>query len=510
MSASRERKKRQEYPAGGGMDRKAAREAEQKAAERKSNLLYGSIAVLFVVVTVALLLINSGIFKRNTTAVTVGDDTYTAADLSYYYMAAYNELYSQTGSLLSYMLDTSKPFSSQAAWGSTEEDAQTWDEYFKERAVELMKFTTAANAAAKEEGFQLSAEDEQAIADSIQSMKDNAKSNGMSYKNYLSALYGNLMTTGIYEENLREYYTAISYEAAYSESLTYTADEVQAVYDADPDAYDKVSYQLVTINGAAPSTEDEEGNTVEPTEEESAEAWEEAKRTAQTILDAHDAGEDLETVAGDFDTATFSSSDGASSTSTTKYVEWCFEEGRQAGDSTILEDEDNSKVYVVVFEDRYLDTENTAAVRHILINSTSVTGDEETEATDEEIKAKAEEILAMWDGTEEGFESLVSQYSQDSASVPTGGLIDGITSSSSYVQEFKDWALNSSRQTGDTGIVKSEYGYHIMYFVGNDQPVWYLNAENSLRSEAVTAWKEALVEPYEAVTDEKGMSYVTR
>ena len=116
----------------------------------------------------------------------------------------------------------------------------------------------------------------------------------------------------------------------------------------------------------------------------------------------------------------------------------------------------------------------------------------------------------MWDGTEEGFESLVSQYSQDSNSVPSGGLIDGITSSSSYVQEFKDWALDSSRQTGDTGIVKSEYGYHIMYFVGNDQPVWYLNAENSLRNEAVTAWRDALVEPYEAVTDEKGMSYVTR
>ena len=49
MSASRERKKRQEYLAGGGLDRKAAREAEQKAAERRSNLFYGAIAILFAI-----------------------------------------------------------------------------------------------------------------------------------------------------------------------------------------------------------------------------------------------------------------------------------------------------------------------------------------------------------------------------------------------------------------------------------------------------------------------------
>lgn len=507
MSASRERKKRQEYLAGGGLDRKAAREAEQKAAERRSNLFYGAIAILFVIVTVALLVINSGILKRNATAVTIGDDTYTAADLSYYYMQSYNQIYS----MASYIgLDTNRPLSSQAAWGSTEEGAQTWDEYLKEQAVETMRFVTAANAAAKEEGFQLSEEDEQAIADNIQELKDTAKTNGMSYKSYLSALYGNLMTTSVYEENLREYYTALAYESAYSDSLTYTADEVQAVYDENPDAYDKVSYQLVTVDGAAPSTEDEEGNTVEPTEEESSEAWEEAQRTAQTILDAYASGESLETVASDFETATFSSSDGASSSSTTKYVEWCFEDGRKAGDSAVLEDEDNSKIYVVVFEDRYLDQEPTVSVRHILIDSSSVTGDDETEASDEEIKAKAEEILAMWDGTEDGFASLAEEYSKDTVSAASGGLIGSISSSSSYVQEFKDWALDSSRQTGDTGIIQSDYGYHIMYYVGGGQPAWYISAEDSLRNEDVTAWQESLVEPYEAVTNEKGMSYVTR
>ena len=72
MSASRERKKRQESQAGGEISRKAARAAERKAAERRSNILYASIAVLFVIVAVFLVVYNSGIFQRGETAVTVG------------------------------------------------------------------------------------------------------------------------------------------------------------------------------------------------------------------------------------------------------------------------------------------------------------------------------------------------------------------------------------------------------------------------------------------------------
>ena len=54
MSASREKKKRQEISASGAADPRAARAAEQRAAERTSNILYGTVAAIFVVVAVAL------------------------------------------------------------------------------------------------------------------------------------------------------------------------------------------------------------------------------------------------------------------------------------------------------------------------------------------------------------------------------------------------------------------------------------------------------------------------
>ena len=123
MSASRERKKRQESQAGGAVSKKAARAAERKAAERRSNILYASIAVLFVIIAVLLVVYNSGIFQRNETAVTIGDDTYTAADLSYYYYQALNEVYASSYGYTSMIgLDLNSSFKDQAAWGSTEED----------------------------------------------------------------------------------------------------------------------------------------------------------------------------------------------------------------------------------------------------------------------------------------------------------------------------------------------------------------------------------------------------
>ncbi len=91
MSASREKKNRQAFAASGAIDPKAARAAEEKAQQRKSRLLYGSIAVIFVIVAVLVLLWNSNVFQRNATALTVGDKTYSAAEVQYSYYAAYRQ-----------------------------------------------------------------------------------------------------------------------------------------------------------------------------------------------------------------------------------------------------------------------------------------------------------------------------------------------------------------------------------------------------------------------------------
>ena len=519
MSASRERKKRQEFLASGGTDPKAAREAAQKAAEHKSNVLYGTIGILFLVITAALLFYNYGYSaivnnaRRNTTAVTIGDKVYTAADLSFYYYDSLNQMYQMTGNLSMLGIDTSLPFSEQTVAGTGEdgEEAQTWDDYFKDSAINTMRYVTALNAAAQEAGYTLSEEGETLLSDTVASLQEQASASGLSYEDYLRSLYGSLMTADCFEENLREQLTANYFAQEHEDGLTYTDEEIQALYEEDPREYDSVSYELVSISGQAESTEDEEGNTVAPTDEENAAAWTAAQEAGQAILEGYEAGGDLEELAGEYeDIATYSSSDAATYVSSVTYLEWCFEDGRTAGDSTVIENEDASRVYVVVFRDRFLDERPTANVRHILINADSVDAAEGEEPSDEEIQARAQEILDSWDGTEDGFVELVAEYSQDTASVPDGGLIEHISANSSYVQEFKDWALAEGRAAGDTGIIQSTYGFHIMYYVGSDSPIWELDAENALRREDMTAWEDELQAPYEAVTNQEGLDYCTR
>ena len=68
MSASREKKLRQDQTASGYVDPKAEKELEKKKAEKRSNVLYSVIAVLFVLVVAASFLWRSNVISRNATA----------------------------------------------------------------------------------------------------------------------------------------------------------------------------------------------------------------------------------------------------------------------------------------------------------------------------------------------------------------------------------------------------------------------------------------------------------
>ena len=70
------------------------------------------------------------------------------------------------------------------------------------------------------------------------------------------------------------------------------------------------------------------------------------------------------------------------------------------------------------------------------------------------------------------------------------------------MESFRDWALDPSRQPGDTGLVQSDYGWHIMYYVADGDPAWIVEtADPALRGEDYTAWEDEAVQGYEAESD---------
>ena len=73
MSASREKKSRQENLAGGYVDSRTKREKDEQAKDRRSNALYIAIAVIFVIVGIVVTVANSKVIERSADAVTIGN-----------------------------------------------------------------------------------------------------------------------------------------------------------------------------------------------------------------------------------------------------------------------------------------------------------------------------------------------------------------------------------------------------------------------------------------------------
>ena len=115
-------------------------------------------------------------------------------------------------------------------------------------------------------------------------------------------------------------------------------------------------------------------------------------------------------------------------------------------------------------------------VRHILIavkggteneDDVMVYSDEEWETCRKEAQAVLDEWLAGA-ATQESFTELAYQYSEDTGSNGNGGLYENLDENSGFVQEFVDWYMDESRKSGDYGLIRTEYGYHVMYFVGSE------------------------------------------
>ena len=131
----------------------------------------------------------------------------------------------------------------------------------------------------------------------------------------------------------------------------------------------------------------------------------------------------------------------------------------------------------------------TVDVRHILICPQGGTEDENgnvtySEAEWEQCRAEAQELLDKWqaeDGTEDGFAEFAMNYTEDPGSMSTGGLYTDVYVGQ-MVEPFENWCFEEGRQYGDTGLVQTNYGYHIMYFV-ESREVWIGSVQDAIISE---------------------------
>lgn len=531
MSASSKKKLRNEENAAKMTEKQRAEQKEAKKLKLYTTLFVAVLAVMVVVaicVGVSRSLANSGIRERKTTALTVGDHNISNAELSYFYMNAVNTFINQYGSYAAmFGLDTTKPLDEQVI---DEETGRTWADDFLDTAKDNAKAVYALADAAEAAGFTLTDEEIADIDTSINNGKAYATLYGFSsFKDYLKAQFGN----GSTEENYRDYVTvnalANAYYSYYADSLTYEDADLRAAEAENYAKYSSFTYNTYYLSASKfleGGTTDDDGNTTYSDAEKAA-SVKAAEAAAKSLT-----GEEIASVA-DFDAAIaaldINKDTEAASTAYEDQLyssvlaairDWVADDARAEDDKTVIAntstttDDDGKETtttngyYAVFFTGSNDNTFPLVNVRHILVAFEGGTTDSNTGATtysDEEkaaAKQEAEDILDEWmsgDASEDSFAALANEKSDDGDGT-TGGLYENVYPGQ-MVTNFNDWCFDSSRKPGNTGIIETEYGYHVMYFVGlSDTTYRDYQIENELRSNDMESWYSETVDAM-TVTD---------
>lgn len=492
--------------------------AEQKEAKKTKRITIAFCVVLAVLVLVAAVSIvisavnNSGFLRRHTVAATVADHDLNSVEMNYYFVDTINNFYSSNSSYISYLISSGVALDEQNyPFGEG-----TWADYFMEQALATAASTYAMYDAAVAAGYQLSEEAQASIDSAIETQTQYATSvYGYSNLNdYLSAMYGSGANRKSYTQYLTVTSLASNYYSDHAASLTYSEEDIRTADDAEPLAYNSYSYcyyYLPASDYYEGGTTDEDGNTTY-SDEEIAAAGAAALADAESLLS--------ETIVdkNSFDLAIGLVNDGDTCTNCANYgyssllsaaKDWISDPGRTAGDKSYFENTSDDGTlngyYVVLFNGMTDNTAEMINVRHILI----APEDDTDEASWAEALKKAEEVLDEWksgDATEDSFAELANANSTDTGSNTAGGLYENVYAGQ-MVTEFNDWCFDSSRKAGDTDIVKSEFGYHIMYFVGSvGQSYRDYMIEQTLLNNDVTEWYDGITEGYTG--DLKNSKYI--
>ena len=474
--------------------------ATKKYVTQKQRTIRVIVAGLLAVVILSAAFIVGGVLYSNTRSsgssmrkqIPLESENYKVDNcmMTYYFLSDFYNFYNQNGMYLQYMgLDTTKSLKEQSY-----DEQSTWFDYFVSTSLNNANGYLLYAEEAKAQGFELADLDSR-VDEEIKKLEENAKSLNIDLEQYLT----NIFNIGVKEKDVRralelqiyatEYYNKV--ENDYSASIT--DEQFEKYYTDNKNSLDKVDYLAYTIKADVATDADEATKSAAYSE---AQATADSLKAAATSKDAFiswvkahliEANDALETplTEDEINTKAETVTKAQAYTEGSDLSTWAFAAERKVGDVTLIDDGAGSYTVYMMDKTAYRIEDITRDVRHILIR----TGD--GAMSDADAKAKADEILATYlagDKTAESFDALAKEHNQDANSLYEK-VIKG-----QMVAEFDNWLFDEARAEGDTDVVKTQYGYHVMYFVGEGRAQWQNDAYNTMLqtyiTETVTAWSE--------------------
>ncbi len=504
---------------------------------------------------------NSGVLERSKVAFNVGDVEVTAPEYGFYYSSAFSNYFN-----MSYQYDTyygagmGKMYTgydysvapNEQAYPDEIEGVEEpkFTDFFKEQAMQSLRYVKASVKYAAENGIELDEEDYKEIETTMDEFKETADSMNYSLSAYLRRFFHKGLTPALLEEIVKEQTitTKVSEVKTEEFAASYSDTKVEKTFYDSLKTYGVVSLRLYEITAekeTVKATEEGKEDTQEVTDKTMAAAKAKADAFAAKVNSVDSfkaAAAESEKANDNKNYADFTKDDSKTAVAETtydnlsydvsdeKFLKWAFDENTAVGATYVVENEDTGySVYMMEDPVHKAPDSTTYDVRHILVKfpeeeeSDSAEDAEETENTEEaedikvelldwdayeatvdiaanteeitnpELYVKAQDILKEYlDGekTEDAFAALAVEYSED-GNAADGGIYEDVTEGY-MVAEFQNWALKEGREYGDVGIVETEFGYHIMYFIGTETTTWSDVIRNDLAGEEFNKLAEEL------------------
>lgn len=434
-----------------------------------------------------------------------------------YYYASIVSYYEQYASYGYYSLDTTKDYSKQY---TTDDDGNkiSWQKFFETEALKEVEQITTYYSKALEEGVTLTSAQKKTIDKQISTLKDSASQNDVSLDQYIKANFGTYCSEDTIRIMLEQYYLSANYKGKFKSEAKVTDNDVDKYYNDHKNDYKKIEFYYI----ASPydATDDNSKNESIKTAEKIMAKMKDKKSVIALVPEVYSSYIDSqvkssmeqdstltekkarEEAVKSYESNVVTTVSGSDSPFDDKMNTWLFSDDTKVGSKKYYIDESAGYIYIVLKTSKAsVEEDETYTVRHILVapesgsNSSSSTS-EKTEYTDEQwaaAKKKADSILAKFNKTDKSeyeFAKLAEQYSTDSASTSSGsndsfgGLYESVTLGQ-MVPDFEKWSIDDSRKYGDTGIVKSDYGYHIMFFI-NDCPEYQSKIIAQIKSDRLS------------------------
>ncbi len=429
----------------------------------------------------------------------------------------------------------------------------TYADYFNHQTVESLKYVKACLDFAAENDIKLDEEEYAEIEETFATIEENCvNEDGSKYSvgAYLRLSYGDGMTEKLFRRIMEEQLLAQKVMETKQDEFaaSYSDKEIEATYTKEIETYGQVSLRSYTFSVEKDEDADKATDAQIAAAKSKAETFqskitdeESFKKLASEYAKLAEE-ENYEEFLTD-DSLTLTADAGVSSySSDEKLLDWV--KSAKTGDTYVDADDTSATVYLMVDPVHKAADDTTYDVRHILIKfpeekeveaeetadeatdekaeeakTEEKTEDKKEEKTEVEIKEldtskydatvvnnvktpvtnaecynKAVEVLTTYlegDNTEDAFAALAVLHSAD-GNAADGGIYED-TPVGKMVAEFEGWALDESRKAGDVGIVETNYGYHIMYFIETETTTWADTIRTDLASEKYDEFSEELV-----------------